>query len=149
VDIWEQIATDAAAESSVWAAALRPSDARERVATWSHLVPPPLGLGLETVYEAYLVHYGRPRLFETPDPDEGVLLGDYLYAHGLVRVAEAGGVPAVEALAELIARCAAERADGQPDDGAAWVDAARALGGSPEDDAVAHALELHYARVAP
>jgi hypothetical protein len=149
VDIWRGIEDDAAEESSVWAAALRPSDARERVAVWSPLVPHRLGLGLEKVYEAYLVHYGRPRLFDTTDSDEGVLLGDYLYAHGLVRVAEAGGVPAVEALAELIARCAAERADGQPDDGAAWVDGARALGGSPDDDAVAHALELHSARVAP
>ena len=149
MDIWRGIEDDAAEESSVWAAALRPSDARERVAVWSPLVPHRLGLGLETVYEAYLVHYGRPRLFDTTDSDEGVLLGDYLYAHGLVRVAEAGGVPAVEALAELIARCAAERADGQPDDGAAWVDGARALGGSPDDDAVAHALELHSARVAP
>ena len=149
MDIWRGIEDDAAEESSVWAAALRPSDARERVAVWSPLVPHRLGLGLETVYEAYLVHYGRPRLFDTTDSDEGVLLGDYLYAHGLVRVAEAGGVPAVEALAELIARCAAERADGRPDDGAAWVDAARALGGSPDDDAVAHALALHSARVAP
>ncbi len=58
-------------------------------------------LGLETVYEAYLVHYGRPRLFAAADPDEAVLLGDYLYAHGLVRVAEAGGVDAVAVLAEL------------------------------------------------
>lgn len=149
MSLWEQIAADAQSESPVWAAALLPSDARERVAIWSPLVPEQIGLGLETVYEAYLVHYGRPRLFETPDPDEGVLLGDYLYAHGLVRVAEAGGVPAVEALAELIARCAAERADGRPDDGAAWVDAARALGGSPDDDTVARALELHSARVAP
>ena len=87
------------------------------------------------------------RLFEQPESAEGVLLGDYLYAHGLVRVAEAGGVPAVAALAELIARCAAERADGQPDDGLAWVDAARALGGSPDDEAVAHALARHSARV--
>ena len=67
----------------------------------------------------------------------------------LVRVAEAGGVPAVAALAELIARCAAERADGRPDDGAAWVDAARALGGAPDDDTVADALARHSARVAP
>jgi len=133
----------------VWAAALLPSDARQRVAIWSPLVPDDIGLGLETVYEAYLVHYGRPRLFDTADPDEGVLLGDYLYAHGLVRIAEAGGVPAVAALAELIARCAAERADGRPDDGAAWVDAARSLGGSPDGDAVTHALALHSARVAP
>jgi hypothetical protein len=149
VEIWEQIAADAGSESPVWAAALRPSVARERVATWSPLVPDHLRLGLETVYEAYLVHYGRPRLFEGTDANEGVLLGDYLYAHGLVRIAEAGGVPAVAALAELIARCAAERADGRPDDGAAWVDAARALGGSPDDEAVAHALARHSARVAP
>jgi hypothetical protein len=149
VDLWERITADAASESSVWAAALLPSDARQRVAIWSPLVPDDIGLGLETVYEAYLVHYGRPRLFDTADPDEGVLLGDYLYAHGLVRIAEAGGVPAVAALAELIARCAAERADGRPDDGAAWVDAARSLGGSPDGDAVTHALALHSARVAP
>ena len=149
MDLWERITADAASESSVWAAALLPSDARQRVAIWSPLVPDDIGLGLETVYEAYLVHYGRPRLFDTADPDEGVLLGDYLYAHGLVRIAEAGGVPAVAALAELIARCAAERADGRPDDGAAWVDAARSLGGSPDGDAVTHALALHSARVAP
>ena len=149
MDLWERITADAASESSVWAAALLPSDARQRVAIWSPLVPDDIGLGLETVYEAYLVHYGRPRLFDTADPDEGVLLGDYLYAHGLVRIAEAGGVPAVAALAELIARCAAERADGRPDDGAAWVDAARSLGGSPDGDAVTHALALHSARVGP
>ena len=149
MDLWERITADAASESPVWAAALRPGDARERVAIWSPLVPDQLGLGFETVYEAYLVHYGRPRLFDPPEPDAGVLLGDYLYAHGLVRIAEAGGVPAVAALADLIARCAAERADGRPDDGAAWVDAARALGGSPGDDAVVHALALHSARVAP
>ena len=145
--LFEIITRGAEAESPVWGAAL--SGVPEPEPVFSRLVPGELALGLETVYEAYLVHYGRPRLFETPDPDEGVLLGDYLYAHGLVRVAEAGGVPAVAALAELIARCAAERADGRPDDGAAWVEAARALGGSPDDDAVALALELHSARVAP
>ena len=105
-------------------------------------------LGLETVYEAYLVHYGRPRLFAAPDADEAILLGDYLYAHGLVRVADAGGVPAVSVLADLIARCAALRADGAEGDGEAWVDAARALGGSPSEDEVASALALHFARVA-
>ena len=145
--LFETITQTAEAESPVWGAAV--SSAPEPEPVFSLLVPAELALGVETVYEAYLVHYGRPRLFDTPDPNEGVLLGDYLYAHGLVRVAEAGGVPAVEALAELIARCAAERADGRPDDGAAWVDAARALGGSPDDDAVAHALALHSARVAP
>jgi hypothetical protein len=124
------------------------SSAPEPEPVFSPLVPAELALGLETVYEAYLVHYGRPRVFESRDSDEAVLLGDYLYAHGLVRVAEAGGVPAVAALAELLARCAAERADGRPDDGAAWVDAARALGGTPDADAVARALARHSARVA-
>ena len=50
---------------------------------------------------------GTPRLFAVSDLDEAVLLGDYLYAHGLVRVADAGGVDAVAAMAELISRCAA------------------------------------------
>jgi hypothetical protein len=149
VPLWDEIVSAAAAESPVWADALLPSDARERGAIWSPLVPEHLGTGLETVYEAYLVHYGRPRLFDPPASDGGVLLGDYLYAHGLVRIAEAGGVPAVSALAELIARCSAERADGRPDDGGAWIDAARSLGGTPGDEAVAHALTLHSARVGP
>ena len=55
---------------------------------------------------------------------------------------------AVAVLAELISRCAGARADGAEDDGGAWVDAARALGGTPSDDAVARALELHSGRVA-
>ena len=147
MDLWERITADAASESSVWAAALLPSDARQRVAIWSPLVPDDIGLGLETVYEAYLVHYGRPRLFDTADPDEGVLLGDYLYAHGLVRIANEGGVTAVAAMAELISRCAAMRAAGDDGDGDAWIAGARALGGEPGDDEVATALELHSARV--
>jgi hypothetical protein len=145
--LFETITRSAEEESPVWGAAVRSAPELEPV--FSPLVPAGLAVGLETVYEAYLVHYGRPRLFEPSESDEGVLLGDYLYAHGLVRIAEAGGVPAVAAMAELIARCAAERADGGPDDGAAWVDAARALGGAPSDAAVAHALSLHSARVGP
>ena len=118
------------------------------MAVFSPLAPEHLATGIETVYEAYLVHYGRPRLFSAPDADEAVLLGDYLYAHGLVRVAEAGSVPAVSVLADLIARCAALRADGAEGDAEAWVDAARALGGSPSEEQVASALALHFARVA-
>jgi hypothetical protein len=142
----DAIAAGARSESEVWAAALREAPDWEPV--FSPLAPGPLALGLETVYEAYLVHYGRPRLFEAPDADEAVLLGDYLYAHGLVRIAEAGGVEAVRVLAELISRCAAQRADGADGDGEAWVDAARALGGVPDDDAVGRALALHSDRVA-
>ena len=80
---------------------------------FSPLAPARFALGLETIYEAYLVHYGRPRLFTAGEESERVLLGDYLYAHGLVRIAEAGGVDAVAAMAELISRCAALRAGGE------------------------------------
>jgi hypothetical protein len=141
------IVAGARAESEVWARAL--AGAPDWEAVFSPLVPEALGLGLETVYEAYLVHYGKPRLFEASDEHDAVLLGDYLYAHGLVRIAEAGGVDAVRVLADLISRCAALRADGSTGDGEAWVDAVRALGGAPDADAVARALELHSARVAP
>ena len=143
----DAIAAGARSESDVWGRALRETADWDPV--FSPLAPPALALGLETIYEAYLVHYGRPRLFAPPDGDEAVLLGDYLYAQGLVRVAEAGGVEAVRVFADLISRCAALRADGSDGDGAAWVDAARALGGSPEHDVIARALALHSARVAP
>jgi hypothetical protein len=141
----EEIVAGARRESEVWARSLR--DAAAWTPVFSPLAPDELALGLETVYEAYLVHYGSPRLFAPADADEAVLLGDYLYAHGLVRVAESGGVPAVAVLAELIARCAALRAEDVDGDGAAWLDAVRALGGDPDHDAVAQALGLHAAHV--
>jgi hypothetical protein len=142
----ELIVAGAQSESPVWAATVRDAPAWEPV--FSPLAPGELALGLETVYEAYLTHYGKPRLFDPLDGDEAILLGDYLYAHGLVRVAEAGGVRAVAVLAELISRCAALRADALDGDGDAWLDAARALGGAPDDDAIALALARHSARVA-
>jgi hypothetical protein len=142
----EAITAGARLESPVWAAALR--DDAEWEPVFSPLAPPELALGLETVYEAYLVHYGNARLFAPPDRDEAILLGDYLYAHGLVRVAEAGGVRAVATMAELISRCAALRADGEDGDGEAWLAAALELGGAPTADETRIALERHSARVA-
>jgi hypothetical protein len=142
---FESISRAAEAESPVWGRALR--DAPEAEAVFSPLVPEHLWLGVETVYEAYLVHYGRPRLFDAADADEAVLLGDYLYAHGLVRIAECGGVAAVATMAELISCCAASRADEVGGDGEAWVAAMRALGGDPEADTGA-ALARHSARTA-
>ena len=142
---FETISRVAEAESPVWAASLR--DVPDLEPVFGPLVPEPIAVGLETVYEAYLVHYGTPRLFRPADADEAILLGDYLYAHGLVRIAEAGGVHAVAVMAELISRCAALRADGEPGDGEAWVEAARALGGSFSEDDARDALERHSARV--
>jgi hypothetical protein len=142
----EAIVAGAGDESALWARSLRDPGDWEPV--FSALAPEAFALGLETVYEAYLVHYGTPRLFSVSDRDEAVLLGDYLYAHGLVRVADAGGVNAVAAMAELISRCAALRADGAPGDGEVWVETARRLGGSPDPGEVSLALARHSARVA-
>jgi hypothetical protein len=113
------IAAEAAAESPLWAESLRSDPETEPV--FGALVPDALVLGVETIYEGYLVHYGRPRLFAPPDDDVALLLGDYLYAHGLVRVAATGDLEAVAALAELISACAALRADGAAGDGDAWL----------------------------
>ena len=146
MDVFEDIAAGAEAESPLWGAALRPDGERERTAVFSPLAPGTFALGLETVYEAYLVHYGRPRLFTSEEESERVLLGDYLYAHGLVRIAEAGGVDAVATMAELISRCASLRAAGEPGDGEAWVAAARTLGGEPSGDEIAAALRRHATR---
>jgi hypothetical protein len=147
MDVFEQLVAAASNESPVWASAVLPSHLREQTAVFSPLAPPRFELGLETVYEAYLVHYGRPRLFAPGGETERILLGDYLYAHGLVHIADAGGVHAVAAMAELISRCAALRARGLDGDGQAWIDAASSLGGSPAPPEVQQALERHLARV--
>ena len=122
--VWDTIAREAEQESSLWAVALRPPGERDEIAVFSPLADERFALGLETIYEGYLLHYGRPRLFAPPDQDASVLLGDYLYAHGLVRIAQLGEVRVVADLAELISLCAQLRADavggGGVPDGVAW-----------------------------
>jgi hypothetical protein len=133
--VWDEIAAAATAESPLWAEALRPRDEQERDPVFSTLAPARHALGLETIYEGYLVHYGRSRLFAPGDRDTALLLGDYLYAHGLVHVAASGDVDAVSDLAELISLCAQARADGRDGDGAAWAATASALGAGALDEA--------------
>jgi hypothetical protein len=134
--MWDTIANEAAAESPVWADALLPDAERRLLPVFSPLAPSDLALGLETVYEGYLVHYCRSRLFAQTDAGTALLLGDYLYAHGLVRVAEAGNVAAVADLAELISLCAQARAQERDDgDGAAWAATAVRLGSGGLDGA--------------
>ena len=127
-DIWEVIAGDAGRESTLWNASLRPRDEQERDPVFSRLGEERYALGIETIYEGYLLHYGRPRLFEPEDGDTALLLGDYLYAHGLVRIEEGGTVEAVSDLAELIALCAYLRAEDIAGDGPVWAATAAALG---------------------
>ena len=95
---------------------------------FSPLCEPVFALGVETVYEGYLLHYGRARLFAAADDDTALLLGDYLYAHGLVRVAATGSVEAVHDLAELISLCAQARADGRTGEAEAWAATSALLG---------------------
>ena len=134
-DLGEAIAAAAAAASPLWEEYLLPADERFPDPVFSTLARPDHRLGLETIYEGYLVHYGRPRLFSPPDDDGSLLLGDYLYAHGLVRVAELGDVAAVGDLAELISLCAQARADDRDGDGAVWAATAALLGHGALGDA--------------
>ena len=124
------IAAEAANESPLWAAALRPSDERELEPVFSPLGERRYALGLETIYEGYLLHYGRPRLFSPADGDTALLLGDYLFAHGLVRIARLRVVEAVADLSELISVCGQLRAEGHEAtaDGIAWAASAACLG---------------------
>jgi hypothetical protein len=144
-DLWETLAAEASAESPLWAEQLR--DEPERLGIFGDLAPERFALGLETIYEGYLVHYGRPRLFEPIDDETALLLGDYLYAHGLVRVAATGELDAVVVLAELISTCAHLRAEQSEGDGEAWVGAVRQLGGDPVSGAVEQALASHASRL--
>jgi hypothetical protein len=139
--LWDAIAREAERESPLWAAALRRADEREEEPVFSVLGPARYALGLESIYEGYLLHYGRPRLFAPDDADAAILLGDYLYAHGLVRIAELGEVEVVAALADLIARCAHLRAERAPGDGEAWAATAASLGDG--DGNAADALDAH------
>ena len=145
----EAIADGARAESDVWArGAARRARAGSRV--FSPLAPPRARArardGLRGVPRRTTARRGSS---SRRTPTSAVLLGDYLYAHGLVRVAEAGGRRRGRGAgrADLpLRRAARGRA---PGDGDAWVDAARALGGDPRRRAVADALARHSARVAP
>ena len=129
LSLFDVIVDEASAESPLWDESLLPRHERQLVAVFSSLVADPsLAVGLETIYEGYLVHYGKPRLFAPADADTALLLGDYLYAHGLVRVAHTGNVAAVGDLAELISLCAQLRSDGRDGDGAAWAASAALLG---------------------
>jgi hypothetical protein len=126
--VFEVMADEAARESTLWASSLRPVGEREPVPVFSTLADPSFALGVETIYEGYLLHYGRPRLFEPADADTALLLGDYLYAHGLVRLAATGSVEAVHDLAELISLCAQARADGRAGEAEAWAATSALLG---------------------
>ena len=142
---WHTIAAEAEHESPLWGEALRAE--AEPEAVFSKLADERYALGLETIYEGYLVHYGTARLFAADDPDVALLLGDYLYAHGLVRIAELDDVEAIRELAALISRCAHLRAEGAPGDGEAWAETAERLGGAVADPSAREGALSAHARL--
>ncbi len=128
--VFETLAREAGDESELWHEALRPVEEREAEPIFSRLAPSRYALAGESIYEGYLLHYGRPRIFAPHDPDVAVLLGDYLYAHGLVRLGEVGSAEDVLDFAQLISLCAQLRAGNTPGDGVAWVATSSLLGSS-------------------
>jgi hypothetical protein len=142
LSVWAAIVSEAAGESRLWADVTLPPGAREEVAVFSPLGDPRYALGLETIYEGYLVHYGRPRLFAPTDRDTAILLGDYLYAHGLVRVAEHEDVVAVANLAELISLCSLLQGEQKGGAGPLWAAHAALLAEGGLDEARAALRDL-------
>jgi hypothetical protein len=140
--VWDEITDGAAGESVLWREALRPDDERKLVAVFSPLADPRFAVGLETIYEGYLTHYGSSRLFAPADADVALLLGDYLYAHGLVRVASFGETEAVSDLSELISLSSQLRAENADGDGPLWAASAALLGAGPRLDEARAALRL-------
>jgi hypothetical protein len=136
------MAVGATDESSLWSDCLLPEAERDRSPVFSPLGEARYALGLETIYEGYLVHYGRPRLFAPPDDDTALLLGDYLYAHGVARISALHDVAAVADLSELISLCSQVRAEETDGDGPLWSATAALLGRGALDDART-ALRLH------
>jgi hypothetical protein len=141
-ELWEAIARDAIAESTLWGDALKPEGERRDEPVFSPLAEERFALGLETIYEGYLVHYGESRLFDPADDDSALLLGDYLYAHGLVRVAGLHEVDAVADLSELISLCSQLRAEKADGDGPLWAATAALLGAARGLDDARAALRL-------
>jgi len=69
---------------------------------------------VEAVREAYLLHFGRPRIVLAADPDLRLLAGDYLYARGIERLSALGDLGAIRELAELISLASQLHAEARP-----------------------------------
>ncbi|MEY4226764.1 MAG: hypothetical protein RL190_1521 [Actinomycetota bacterium] len=142
LDPVDAIVDRAAAASDVWARSALAADERDPAHVFGRIAGGDLAEGVEAIYEGYLVHHApRGRGFRAPDREQGLLLGDYLYATGLVQVTAAGDVEAIAALSDLVTLAAAQRAEAdRPADAELWLATARHLAG-PRDDRLAVALD--------
>lgn len=98
-------------EGGLLAGVLR-DDAASAPAPEAAAFGPARELAADAVHEGYLLHYGEGRVLGGPDDDLLLLGADRLYALGLDRLAQAGDLDAVAALASVIARCAQAHASG-------------------------------------
>lgn len=87
---------------------------------------------MAAVREGYLLHYGAPEVVRKADAGLALLAGDRLYALGLARLAAAGDLGAVRALADLISECARSHAEGDPPAAEEAWEVARATLGMPD-----------------
>jgi hypothetical protein len=71
-------------------------------------------LVVAAVREGHRLHTGSPTVITEADDDLALLAGDRLYALGLERLAAAGDLDTVSALADVISTCAQALADAEP-----------------------------------
>jgi hypothetical protein len=126
VSMLREIGRRASAESPLWAATVLPGEPPEP--EFAGRCPDRYLLGVEMIREAYLLHYGRSRVFSQDDVELALLTGDYLYAAGLVEICSTGDLTAVADLADLISRCARNRGDAAGGDDVVWADTVGRLG---------------------
>lgn len=89
---------------------------------------------IEMIYEGSRLHYGEPRLIDCPDRDLALLLGDQLYAMGLLRLARLGDLDAVCELADIISLVSQAHASSDPELAeAVWRAGAVAIGWGPTE----------------
>jgi hypothetical protein len=90
---------------------------------------PEYELLLEMIVEGSRLHYGPQRAVQTDDTDLALLLGDQLYALGLLRLAALGDLDAVAELADMISLISQAAAAGDDELAAAvWEAGAVAIG---------------------
>lgn len=104
--------------------------------------------GLDLILEGFLLHHGRPRHLDAPAHGTDLLAGDYCYATGLVRVAGAGDLGVIRALADLIATGAAlAAADRRPALVPLWRGTVAAIARRRDPEALAaHARAVDHLR---
>jgi hypothetical protein len=131
----DRIVETAAQSSDVWARSVLALPERNGAELFGPIAGEAFADGVETIYEGYLVHHApRGRVFAAPDREQALLLGDYLYATGLVQVCAAGDVEAIAALADLVSLAAHLRAEGGVIvDAELWLATARHLAGSRDE----------------